>query len=365
MIRTMLAVTACATLLIGTVQAAEKFEFQQGNPEIKSAGSLTFGPDGVLFVGDAQGAAIYALETKDTSGSAEAVNVDGLDKQIASLLGATTRTVAVNDMAVNPASGKVYLSVSRGRGPDAQPAIIRIGADGKLENVSLKEIGYAKAELPNAPDPKATGRRNASLRAQSITDVKYADGQLIVAGLSNEEFASNLRVLKVPFEKADKGTSVEIYHGAHGKFETRSPVRTFTPYDIEGKTHVVAGYTCTPLVKFPLSDLTSGKKVRGKTIAELGNRNRPLDIISYKQGGKSYLLMANSARGVMKINTDNIDKVEGITERVGGGGTAGLSYVTVDDLKGVQHLDKLNEKSAVVLLRGESGSLDLKTVALP
>ena len=32
-----------------------------------------------------------------------------------------------------------------------------------------------------------------------------------------------------PFKTADNGTSVEIYHGAHGQFETRSPVRTFVP----------------------------------------------------------------------------------------------------------------------------------------
>ena len=46
---------------------------------------------------------------------------------------------------------------------------------------------------------------------------------------------------------------------------------------------------------------------KGKTIAELGNRNKPLDMISYKKEGKDYLLMANSSRGVMKISTENID----------------------------------------------------------
>ncbi len=45
---------------------------------------------------------------------------------------------------------------------------------------------------------------------------------MIVAGLSNEEFASTLRSLPFPFKEGESETSVEIYHGAHGKFETRS-----------------------------------------------------------------------------------------------------------------------------------------------
>ena len=42
----------------------------------------------------------------------------------------------------------------------------------------------------------------------------------------------------------------------------------------------------------------------GTTIAELGNRNRPLDMIVYKKDGKEFLLMSNNSRGVMKIPTD-------------------------------------------------------------
>jgi hypothetical protein len=54
---------------------------------------------------------------------------------------------------------------------------------------------------------------------------------------------------------------------------------------------------------FPLASLKPGAKVTGTTIAELGNRNRPLDMIVYQKGGQDYLLMANNSRGVMKIPT--------------------------------------------------------------
>ena len=94
----------------------------------------------------------------------------------------------------------------------------------------------AATPLSNAPADSTTGRRNP--RTDSVTDMSFVSGKLIVAGLSNEEFASKLRAVKYPFATADNGTSVEIFHGAHGRFETRSPVRTFVPFEIDG---IVAG----------------------------------------------------------------------------------------------------------------------------
>ena len=111
-------------------------------------------------------------------------------------------------------------------------------------------------------------RRNP--RADSITDMAFVDGRLIVAGLSNEEFASKLRTIAYPFSTVEPGTSVEIYHGNHGALETRSPVYTFVPYTVDNTPHLIAGYLCTPLVKFPVSALTGTQKVVGTTIAELG-----------------------------------------------------------------------------------------------
>ena len=87
------------------------------------------------------------------------------------------------------------------------------------------------------------------------------------------------------------------------------------------------------LVKIPVSELKPGVKVKGTTIAELGNRNTPLDMIMYKKDGKDYLLMINDKRGVMKIDLEKVGTIDGITARVGG--KAGLPYEAVDTLKGV------------------------------
>jgi hypothetical protein len=184
-----------------------------------------------------------------------------------------------------------------------------------------------------------------------------------VAGLSNEEFASRFRAIPFPFKDADAGTSVEIYHGSHGQLETRSPIRTFASYQIKQEPYLLAAYTCTPLVKLPVAELRPGAHVKGTTVAELGNRNRPLDMVVFKKDGKDYILMANSSRGVMKITTDNIDKIDAITARVAN--TAGLTYETVESLKGVQQLDRLDDSRALILIQAESGSLNLQTIPLP
>jgi hypothetical protein len=252
--------------------------------------------------------------------------------------------------------------VSRGRSADAVPVIVRTGAGGKLEILSLDNIPHSRVELPNAPSADAKNRRGAPLRLEAITDLDFVNGKVIVAGLSNEEFASNLRSIPYPFQSADKGAAVEIFHGAHGRFETNSPVRTFTSYKIANQDHILAAYTCTPLVAFPMNDLQPGKKVMGKTIAEMGNRNSPLDMVVYKKDGKSFILMNNSSRGVMKIQADNLEKYEAITKQTD---VTGVPYETIAELKGVDHLARLEDGRALMLVRNEGGSVDLKKLALP
>lgn len=337
----------------------------EGTPELTSAGPLAFGPEGILFVGDTRSATIFAIATGDTSGDPNSVTMDveNLNGKVAALLGAEANAIRINDVCVNPASGQVYVSVARGRGADATPVICRVNINGEVEEFVMDNVKFSKASLPNAPADREGRRGNA--RLESITDIAYIQEQVVIAGLSNEEFASKLRAVAFPFNDVSTGTSVEIYHGAHGALETHSPVRTFAPFDIGGDLHVVAAYTCTPLVTFPLAELKPGSKIQGTTVAELGNRNRPLDMFVYQKGGTNFILMANSSRGMMKIETDQINSIEGIESRIRGGNTAGLKYETIDGLDDVIQLDRLNDGSALILVQNESGAQDLKTLALP
>lgn len=355
------------TLLLALATASAATDaghgLKPGKAALESAGPLAFGPDGILFVGDTQAATLWALDTGDRTPGSGTIDVAGLQQKVAAMLGTASDQVAINDMIVNPVSRRAYLSVSRGRGPDAQPVILRVEATGKLEELALDDVRHARISLANAPAADAKDARGNSLRVEAITDLHYVEGRVFVAGLSNEEFASKLRSVAFPFQGVDAGTSVEIYHGNHAQWETRSPVRTFVPYEIRNEAHLLAAYTCTPLVKFPVKDLKPGSKLVGTTIAELGNRNRPLDMIAYTKDGAPFLLMSNSSRGVMKMSAKGIEDYSAITEPVGG--TRGLSYETLADWKGVEQLDKLDDGHALILTRGESGALDLKTVALP
>jgi hypothetical protein len=363
--RLLTTMVALATLIAAATSA--NAEMTQGKPDIKSAGPLAFSPDGVLFVGDPQGAAVFAIDAKDTAGNPNEaeLNVEGIDGKVAAALGTTADDILINDMAVNPASGKVFLSVSRGRGPDAIPVLLTVDPKGQIAEFPLDNVSYAKAELPNPPEDRVVGegRRRQNNRLESITDLLYLDGNLYIAGLSNEEFASNLRSIPFPFEDANEGASIEIFHGNHGQYETRSPVRTFTVVDIEDTPHLLAAYTCTPLVKIPLNMLKPGEKIRGDTIAELGNRNRPLDMIVYQKDGERFVLMANNARGVMKIPMEGVSDAEAITEPVEEE-KAGVEYETLEGVEGVVQLDRLNYDNAVLLVESDSG-VSLKTMALP
>src|SRR5262249_54397256 len=161
--------------------------------ELKSAGPLAFAPQGILIIGDPTAAAIYAVDTGDRTAatSTDRPKVEGLNTKIAGLLDTESKEVQVKDLAVNPISGNTYLSVARGRGDSARNVIVRLTRDGKLSELSLKNIKSAKAAIPNAAQGK--GRQDV------ITHLAYVKGRVFVAGLSNEEWASNLRSIPFPF----------------------------------------------------------------------------------------------------------------------------------------------------------------------
>jgi hypothetical protein len=331
-------------------------------PMLQSVGPMTFAPDGLLFAADTTAATIYAFDlgAQATGGKAGAADVDGIDQKIAAMLGSEAAAVRVTDLAIHPKTRNAYLAVMRGTGADAKPVLLRVDGDGRIEPIAIEKLKYTKVTLPNAPVANEAARRNP--RADSVTDMAFSNGKLIVAGLSNEEFASKLRSFSYPFAAADPGTSVEIFHGNHGQLETRAPVYTFIPYSIENKPHVIASYTCTPLVKFPMDSL-KGTKVVGTTIAEFGAGNRPLDMILYKKDGKEYLLMSNNNRGVMKIPTAEFGTAPAITAKVTTP-TGGIAYETIASMKGVEQMDLLDAQRSIVLARTAAG-LTLSAVALP
>jgi len=333
-----------------------------GKADLKSAGALTFGPDGVLFVGDSIGGAIVALDTNDkTPVKTAAVNVQGLDQKIAGLVGVMPDQILINDVAVNPISKNVYVSAARGRGPDAAPLVVKVEPSGKVTPLSLDNIPHASVALVDAPANDATARQNP--RTTTITDMAFINGNLLVTGMSNEEWNSALRSIPYPFSNAAKGTQLQIWHASHGRFETQAPVRTFVPYTLGGQPYVLAAYTCTPLVKIPMSALKPGAQVKGVTIADLGSGNQPLDMVPYQKDGHQFILIANTTYGVVKLHADTlatdkpIDSPE-VTD------VAGAPYDKIASLTNVKHLAQVDEGHALVVST-TAGNTNLSTIALP
>ena len=289
------------------------------------------------------------------------VEVMDVTNKIAGALGTNAQQLMINDLAVN-LSGReaIYLSVLGGRrGPDAMPpSFERLTPRAKPIEVPPGERRAPQGGLPNPP---AADKRQ---RNESITDIAFVDGRVLLAGLSNEEFSSKLISIPYPFgSEGIDGAAIEIYHGSHAKFETTSPIRTFVTYKIQNEPYMLAAYTCTPLVKVPVSDLKAGAHVKGTTIAELGNHNRPIDMIVYQKDGKDYLFMTNNSRGVMKIPTEGVGSAPPITTRVPD--KQGIGYETIASLKGAEQMDQLDDQHAVLLIKDSNGSMNLKTVELP
>ncbi len=350
-----------AGLLPEAVANANDDGLENNSIELASAGPLTFTPRGILMVGDPQAATVYAIDTEESAtDAAAAYDIADLRSLLQDTLG--SKQVEVVDLAVHPKTKSVYCSLTA----DGKAALVRINADGQCQRMNLDKVLSSKIVLPNPPEDKLVGegRRQRNPRLESITDLAFTGSRLYVSGLSADDSPSTVLEFEFPFHERSRAFRTEIFHAAHGRVEDSSAIRSFIPINIGGEPSLLAGFTCTPLVQFPVQASEQPQKLRGKTIAELGNRNRPLDMVLYEKEGTQYLLIANSARGVMKLATDNIEQQDGLTEPVKGGASAGLPYETIDSLEGVTQLDKLDDSHAVVLIESND-RLQLKSIDLP
>ena len=243
---------------------------------LQSPGPLLFKPDvrpdgvAVLFASDVSAATVFAAElpSEGSTAAGNGVQVAQLGVKLAALLGVERQDVVIRGLAVHPVSHAVYLSIARGRGAQAGPALVRADPVGELTVVTLAGLPVTSFALDDAPTPDDERQdiwvdgtdensepreyngvhldvARVPLRRSTITGLAWVDGVLLIAGLSNEEFTSRLRQVPYPFDGSAQGTSVEIYHVDHGRYETEAPIRSLIPFD--GGASVLATYTCTPI----------------------------------------------------------------------------------------------------------------------
>ncbi len=361
-----------ATVLISSQQKSAAFI--TGTPEIQAMSSLTFSPEGMLFIGDSRSSRIFAIDMTKEEKAAEEVkfNLPAVDQKIAALLGCKPLDVIIHDLAIHPHSRDAYLAISSAGANwnweyhlpnDVADAtlLMKITPAGEISEVSLEKVRYSQTGIQNPVPEEATHRwkEGKSLRVDVVSDMFYDAGKLYVAGLSNEEFASTMRVFDFPFTENARSTKLEIFHGAHGKWETQSPVRSFVPIEVAGEKQLLAAYLCTPLVTIPMEKLQDGAHIKGKTIAELGFGNYPLDMVALEKEGKTKVLIANSNRNMMQVNLDDIAGTEEIIEYAPMG--SGVKYQTLPGGSLFQ-MAKLDEGHAVIMRRSPNGSLKMETI---
>jgi hypothetical protein len=348
---------------------------------LQSAGVLEFGPDNVVFVGDITGAKIYAFELRDEDFTSQKDvisgnfhnfegrdQVQGLDRKLAALLGTTSEKVVINDMAVHQPTEQIFISVERGRGTDAMPAIVKVN-HGRLELLDLERIPHSRVSIPNEPAFSAMLEFDPQ-RMYAITDIKYYNREIFVTGITNQRFASTLYRIPYPFDPTMSTSTIEMWHPTHGEFETRAPIIRQLVREIDGTPYLFGVYGCTPLVRLPLSALKNGAHVRAETIGELGYGSNPLDMLTFTNpfDRKEYLLVTIDTRGASQIAISDLATAP--PEPTGGPidfGPGGLGKTQRQLPIRAEHMAILNSQWAVIIWRHPRTTyrLDLSTLAMP
>ena len=366
----------CLSLVFATTFSASAALIespQKGGLKLASLSSISFGPEGLLLVAEPGTASILAIQTGDT-GATKAVlkkTVADVGGAIADGLGAKKEDITVKDLAVNPASGRIYLAVQRR--PDNAVLIVSVDAAGKIAPLNLAPLSWVRITRPGGTTSKVT----------NITDVAFDKDRVFATGTCNEEFASRIFTIPVPIKNGATASvfSAETYHVAHRKWETKAPIQSFIPYSSKEGTFVVGAFACTPVAKFKVDDIQSGAQVKGVSMVELGSGNRPLDLFSYEdKSGKEWLVVhtqrfKQNAFGPSKmwgarISMDYLDaKAPDKTNENAArrdekehAGPQGIEIV--DSLFGAVQVDKLSNTEAIVL-RDTEGTLSLEVAALP
>lgn len=338
---------------------------------LTSISVMKFGPENVLFVGDSRAATLFAFELGAAGSPREPrpYNLHAIDQKIADLLGAPLDQISIRDMVVQPSTGEAYVGVHRGHGTESIALIVRINQSGEIHVLPIESIAYSKYELPNAVSAEIELWNHVAARSLSITDIEFFEGEVLVAGLSNADFSSTLYRIPYPFRDAACTSSIEMYHAAHAQTETRAPIQTMAVVRLGEKSHVLAAYTCTPLVTIPIDALADKAHVKGKTIGELGYGSAPIDMIHFRSFGmqgevQDNVLITNRYHGAMIFDVKALaerNEQAGMSERATEMIVAPKHQVV--PFAGVFHVDDQDPRHLAILRRDmETGRLDLLSV---
>ena len=324
--------------------------------KIGSISRIAFGPQNTLFVADWVNSNVHAVQLPAAApGDGVSFNIDDLDAPLQTALGADG--YVLEDMAARPGSNEVYIALSIA--PDKRPAVVVATADGTVRSLDLTSLATTTASLEAPPSVDLQFWGKIPGRSFTVTDMVWRDSKLYLAGLSNQDFASTLRVVSYPFDEVAQMASIEMYHTVHDQIETRAPIRAMAFVDLDGEPHLLAAYLCTPLVTIPLNALRDGAHIKAKTIAEMGYAGTPVNLLSYRafnvmsQKPQLYVLVANLFREssiVPLASVEEANRGPGYSSPTPFGEIAGVQHVGAAT-GGALRIDDQDDKFLVVLRR--------------
>ncbi len=370
--RYLLTTTMAALALAGPAAAQDLLKnATRGTPNVQSLHALSFGPQGLLLIGDGKGQQLLGVLTGDTTRQAWAkTEIANIKEVLAGPLATTAKSIDIVKMAVNPASQTAYFAV---RVDNKKEVLLTLDGAGKASLLRLENVPHVAVKLPAEP------------KVVRLTDVAWAGDRVLLTGQASDTFGS--KILSVPAPLAADATfawfNAETYHVSHRRWETMPPITTAIPYVENGKPFIVGAYTCTPIVKYPLDKLQSGATVKGISVLELGPGNTPLDMFVYDKGGYKYLLV-NHRRfhhkqnpvgpspywatkvdfTILEEDVDVNDKALWRTKGKASVSMTGRAQIA-EDYHGVVHMDRLDNERTLVVLTDDQGKFDLKILPLP
>lgn len=345
-----------------------------GSAQLKSIEAISFGPGGLLLIGDGKGKQVVAIDTGDTTPIKwTRTEMANITEELAGRLGMTAKDIKIRKVAVNPASQTVYIAVQSLAAK--KDILLTVDGNGKVKEFSTDSVKFRAVPLP------------ADQMVTLVTDITWAGDRILVATQAGTAtFKSKIFSVMAPLGKETScGTySTETFHTGHNAWETNAPIRTVVSYEENGKRYLVGSFTCTPIVKYALSDVQPGTKLIGTSVVELGQGNTPQDMFVYEKGGKKFILMNNMRMEKMqssnpvgpsqywtaKVDFDLLKETKNVNEKAlwrtkAKAAVSQTERATVaNDYHGVTHMDQLDGDRALVI-RQDAQGVRLQVLPLP
>jgi len=178
---------------------------------VQSIEAISFGPQGLLLIGDGRGSQVVAVDTGDTTAKLwSRTELKGIKDQLAGKVAPPARAIEIQKMAVNPASHTAYFAVRILDGK--KDLVLTVDGTGQIKEFALDNVKHVRVPLPG--DTKVT----------KITDITWAGDRVWWQRRPTRNSATR----SLPSRPLDKGAqcvcfSAETYHVAHGKWETKAP----------------------------------------------------------------------------------------------------------------------------------------------